>query len=459
MTNDIRKKINPTIMVVINALLENNYQVYLIGGAVRDYLLGNNPKDLDFEVFNCSYEKLGNILKLFGKVEWVGKSFGAFKLWIDHIDYDFNLPRIERKVSIGYKGFEVDCNSELSLKEAAMRRDFTFNALMCCMSTGYIHDFFNGISDMNKGIIRCVNKNAFSEDPLRVIRAARFSAKYDWLVDYKTAKLCQEITHEIHTISKERLWAEIVYLIKYAKTPSRFFLFLNLVECINMFPELSLLIRLEQNPKWHPEGDVWNHTMMVIDKAKEIADEDNLQGEDRIVLLLAALCHDLGKALCTTTNEEGRIISYGHDKLGEKPTRSFLKLIDCPNKIIERVVSLVKEHMISICNGMISEKRINRLAKRLFPEKISMLNRIVKADTNPAVHGNGKLVMMNKLIERASSMNLLNDKPTPIVQGRHLIKLGIKPGPEMGKILNDCEEAQLEGKFKTLEEAIKWLNE
>lgn len=406
---------------IVQRIEQKGGTLLIVGGAVRDSLLGLNPKDIDLEVYGLSYEEILGALDGL-KCDTVGKSFGIIKCG----DFDLSIPRKENKVGVGHKSFDIELNHTLSPKEAAMRRDFTINSMYLTMKKEVI-DEFGGQEDLKNGVLRHTS-GAFSEDPLRVLRGMQFCGRFNLVGHPDTLELCRSMVEEFDSLSKDRLWAEWVKLFKSPK-PSMGLNFLKDSGWIKCFPALNL--EIPQDPVWHPEGNVWVHTLFVCDEAARIAQE---KGLDPVILVGAALLHDVGKAI-TTVQKNGRWVSPGHAEKGVSIAREFLESIKCPNDIADQICILVKEHMAHI---NLTEKSVKRLKLRLGPVSMNMWGAIVESDHSgrpPLSKGNPA----EKWVEIGNSLSV-----EPLLKGRHLIHLGFSPGPEMGKILNEAFELQLE---------------
>lgn len=443
---------------VCDAIIGAGGKPYFVGGCVRDKVLGFEPKDIDIEVFCLEAEDLKDIVSQFGKVDEVGRSFGVLKLWLDDgVDVDISLPRKDSKSGNGHRGFDVKVNPMMGTFEASSRRDFTMNALMMDCDTGEMIDHHGGEIDINLGVIRHVDSDHFYEDPLRPLRAMQFSGRFVMKVHEQTADLCKVMFDggDWRSLPVERVWSEWEKWAIKSPVPSYGLRALVDIGWISMFPEIESLVHLHQCPVWHPEGTVFNHTCHTVDKMEELLSEKGIAGDDKLVLMLAALCHDFGK-VTTTAFEDGRIRSKGHAQAGEEPARSFLKRIGAPVSIVERVVPLVVEHM-TCWDGKFSNRAVRRLANRLHPATIEELHLVVRADFmgRPPLDNDDPFEKLSVIAERLS---VLRSKPKPILLGRHLIDRGVKPGPEMGKILREAFEEQLDGAFDGLDGALSWFN-
>lgn len=434
-------------MKLIDTIVSAGGHPYYVGGYVRDVLMNRTPKDIDIEVYDISVEDLIEALQTVGKVDTVGRSFGIIKISVDGTDYDIALPRRESKAGTGHKGFIVEADPSMSIYEAAARRDFTCNSVMMDATTHEIIDLFNGEADINECVLRRTSVH-FSEDPLRVLRGMQFASRFGWHVEKSTAEECMRLMDEYNTLAVERIWVEWEKW-SIGGSPSYGLTFLMDTNWIELHQALYNLSGVPQDPIWHPEGDAWEHTKQVVDFAAYIAERDNLNREDRSVLVFAALLHDVGKPHCTVHCDDGRIRSYEHDEVGEPIARQFMESIGAPKEVTDRVCILVRNHMF---NGEVTRRTVQRLAHRVYPETVEMLARVMEADASgrypapPASPG-------AKFVEMAKTLDCSEGKPKPILMGRHLLDK-MKPGPEMGKVLNHVYQKQLDGEITTFEEAM-----
>lgn len=436
-------------------------QAYLVGGCVRDALLGHPCKDFDIEVFGLSYEQLVNALSRWGRTDLVGRSFGVVKLTVTgNGTFDFTIPRRDSKIAPGHKGFTVEFDLALTPKEAASRRDFTINSMMYDPRTKQLLDFFDGASDLKNKILRHTS-SAFTEDPLRVLRGMQFAARFDLETAPETMALCRQIKSSHGELAVERVREEWFKWAEKSVCPSRGLKFLAETEWIEHFPEIKALMGMPQEPEWHPEGDVFIHTCHCCDAMARLPEWQSADLESRIVYMLAILAHDFGKPETThrsTKNGQTRIVSPGHESAGVPLTENFLKRINAPIAICERVIPLVANHLAHF--DTVTDRALRRLAKRLEPENIHGLGIVMTADSMgrpprpPVVPENVKT-----LLARAHELEIQSSAPKPILLGRHLLDLGMSPGKELGLILHEAFEAQLEGKFFDLPQAMCWLGE
>lgn len=352
-------------------------RAYFVGGYVWDMLLGIPCNDIDIEVFGLDYDTLYNILSHYGKLKCEGKSFQVMMLKVDGVKYDFSLPRKDSKVGKGHKEFVVEVDPYLTLEEAARRRDFTINSISLDILTNELYDPYSGIVDIQTRTLRATSEQ-FAEDPLRVLRGMQFCGRFNLINhDQDSLDLCYDLFDGYSYLSLDRIWGEWFKWVTKSIYPSLGLDFL--LECgwLGHYPELECLIDLPQDPEYHPEGDVFTHTLLACDHASEIAGREGLGPEDTCVLVLSALCHDLGKQTTTYINEDNRVVSPGHAQ-ETYLTEDFLNRTGTPNKIKDRVIELVREHMAHL-NGT-SNKVVRRLLSRLEHNSIDMLMFLIEAD-------------------------------------------------------------------------------
>lgn len=429
--------------LIATAIADENGMPYYVGGCVRDKLLGQTPKDFDLEVFYMQPDRLKQILSRFGTVDEVGKSFGVLILSLHNgLKVEFTTPRRENKEGRGHKGFLVELDPNMTLREAASRRDFSMNAIYAEALSGAIHDPFDGRTDVKLGFLDPVGES-FGEDPLRVLRGMQFAGRFDGLATGPCIVACQEVKGEYDSLPKERIWKEWWKWATLSTKPSAGIVFLASVDWIGHYPALTDMVGVPQNPEYHPEGDVYSHVLFVCDSANDIAVRDGLTGEDRAVLLFAALCHDMGKPSTTVWQREAWR-SPGHDTAGVPIAREFLESIGCPEKIIGRVLPLIAEHMFPVWTA-INRRMVRRLKLRLEPCGIHDLLRIMEADTS------GRPPFPKGLPKGADKLIALNQelppKIEPTVTGRHIMELGVKDGKTIGEIKRRVFEAQLNEEF------------
>lgn len=429
----------------------------LVGGCVRDALMEKQPKDWDVEVYGVEPARLRQLLDQFGGVNVVGEAFTVYKL--GH-DLDVSLPRRERKTGRGHRAFFIEGDPLMTIEEGARRRDFTINAILQDPLTREIIDPFHGREDLKHKRLRAVSSETFGEDSLRVLRTAQFAARFKFEIDSQTVELCREI--DLSDLPSERIWGEMEKLLLKAQRPSiglKCLLELGAID--RLFPEIKALIDVPQDREWHPEGDVFVHTGLVVDRARELIDD--LPYTKQVTVMLAALCHDFGKP-ATTEFIDGRLRSRGHEEAGIEPTLSFLDKLNLHTldgyDVRAQVIALVRDHLKP---GEYFKKRdevgdgaFRRLARKC---ELDLLYRVAKADS---LGRNAEWLPREKwydaeaqewFIARARELEVESKAPTPILQGRHLLEMGLQPGPRIGEITKAVYEMQLDGRVQTLDEA------
>ena len=440
---------------IAQAVRERAGRALVVGGWVRDRLLGHDSKDLDMEVFGIPAADLPGLLERFGRVEPIGQSFPVYKIGT----IDIGLPRRESKSGRGHKGFLVEGDPSMSIEDAARRRDFTINAISWDPLTGEYEDPFHGRDDLQRKILRVVDEVTFSDDSLRVLRAMQFAARFNLTLDEETKALCRAI--RLDDLPPERIWGEIEKLLLRAERPSiGFALALELGVVDQLFPELKALVGCEQEPEWHPEGDVWVHTLMVIDQARQRIDD--LDHADRLIVMLGAVTHDFGKP-ATTAFVDGRIRSHNHEEEGVAPAAAFLDRLNIHSfdgkDVRAQVLGLVAHHlkpgMLYKVREELTDGAFRRLAQKA---NLELLARLAKSDCLGRT-GHFDCTAMDWFLERARELGVDRSPPKPLLLGRHLLELGMQPGPDVGALLKQIYERQLDGEIKTTEEGIALASE
>jgi tRNA nucleotidyltransferase (CCA-adding enzyme) len=459
-------------------------RAFLVGGFVRDALMGIPSKDLDMEMYGVSPADLMALAeRLYPRqVNTVGESFGILKVRIDHeYDFDISIPRRESKNGKGHKGFLVESDPNMGFEEACKRRDFTINAMLMDPLTEEIIDPFGGQKDLQQNILRVTDEERFQDDPLRVYRAVQFAARFDVAIDWASGKIMKQMVErgDLSELSPERVTDEIKKLLLKSGKPSIGFELMDELGIIQRhYPELHILKDTPQEPEWHPEGDVWIHTLMVVDEAAKIIRRDHgglYNDEEKLGIMLGALCHDLGKPSTTAIGEKNgtpRIRSLGHEEAGVEPTKALCKKWTFGERVEQAAVAIAREHLKPGMLYLEKEKKvlndeqyvnaIRKLIKRIHPVSWRVLLASAEADfrgrtlpdaqTTPFIYG--------ETFEKAIQEHGLDQEPTkPLILGRDLIARGLKPGPDMGTIIAEAEALRDEGKIHTRKEALAWLED
>ncbi|HBB87892.1 MAG TPA: polynucleotide adenylyltransferase [Blastocatellia bacterium] len=446
------------VVALAKAVCDAGGRALLVGGCVRDLLMQIEPSDWDLEVYGVEPLKLRALLDEFGPVNVVGEAFTVYKLGSN---LDVSLPRRERKLGRGHRAFAIEGDPAMSIEDATRRRDFTINAILQDPLTEELIDPFNGRADIAAGLLRVVSNETFAEDSLRVLRAAQLAARFEFEIEATTIELCRGI--DLSDLPAERVWGEVEKLLMRSRRPSLGLKWLRDLGALDqLFPEIRALIDVPQDPEWHPEGDVFVHTGLVIDGARKLIDD--LPYAKQITVMLAALAHDFGKP-ATTEFVEGRLRSRGHEEAGVAPTEKFLNRLNIHTldgyDVRAQVIALVREHLKP---GEFFKKRdevgdgaFRRLARKC---ELDLLYRVAKADS---LGRNADWVPREKwygseaqewFIQRARELAVEQQPPAPILLGRHLLDMGLSPGPRVGEITKAVYEMQLDGRVRTLDQGV-----
>ena len=421
-----------------------------VGGWVRDRLLGRDSKDIDLEIYGIEADRLRALLEAIGTVNAVGESFTVYKVG----PVDVALPRTESKSGRGHRGFVVTGDPRLAVKEAAKRRDFTLNAIAWDPLHDEYLDPYNGRADLERRRLRVVDPATFGDDSLRVLRALQLAARFELTLDDATKRICRATA--LNDLPAERVWGEMEKLLLQAECPSRGFeLALELGVLDQLFPELKALVGCNQEPEWHPEGDVWVHTLLVIDQARTRIDD--LDRPQQVTIMLGAVCHDLGKP-ATTALIDGRIRSRNHEEAGVEPTHAVLDRLNVHTmngyNVRQQVVGLVAQHLKPgtwhKSTNKVGDGAFRRLAKKV---DLELLARLATSDCLGRP-GPFDCSAMDWFLERARALGVEHGAPPPLLLGRHLLKLGLTPGPRIGRILKAVYEQQLDGYVTTPDQAV-----
>ncbi len=450
---------------IIRALDAAGFRALVAGGAVRDFLLGHEPKDFDIEVYGVTFDVLVGLLAGHGRIDLVGQSFGVVKLTVSSGRvYDFSLPRRDSKIGRAHRDFLATFDADITPEEAASRRDFTINAMAYDPVSKELLDFFGGREDLKNRVLRATSA-AFREDPLRVLRGMQFACRFDLTIDPGTAAECRFIVDEYSTIAQERVGEEFMKWAIKSAHPGRIAQYLMATGWIVHFPEIGNILDVPQDPEWHPEGDVGVHTMLVLDGAAKIAERDSLEGDERAVLLFSALAHDFAKAGTTALRERNGVLrwtAHGHEAAGGPLARAFLERIGIKPAIVEPVVRLVENHLAhSSLRNDVTPRTVRRLALRLAPASIRQLIRLIEADHSGRPPLAAGLPESAIRIRDMAAAQAVETKPQgALILGRHVLPyFENRPGPHIGEVTRAAYEAQTDGAFSTEEEGLEWLRD
>ena len=426
---------------------------YMVGGCVRDALLGAKVVDVDIEVYGLGTREIESALRKEFGIITVGAAFGVTKL--KDFPVDVSVPRRENRTGAKHNDFDVQADPTMTPKDAAERRDFTLNAVMWNPFTGEIVDPWGGVADLQAGVLRHVSEK-FSEDPLRVLRAMQFAARFEFKVAPETVALCASLSQD--NLPPERLMEEWTKLILRGRKPSVGLAFLKDCGWTKFYPELHAMIGVPQDSEWHPEGDVWNHTCACLDAFAEIRVGDR---DEDLIIGLSVLLHDIGKATTTKKEKDDRWHAYGHEEESFNLAPRFLAQITREAKLIDSVLPLVRWHgqPYYLHKAGAGDAAVRRLANKVV--RIDRLCRVDLADRRgrgaasmhgPSPHGEW-------LAERAAALQIASTAPKKIILGRHLIAMGHKPAGWFSQILDEAFEAQLDGIFSDEASGLVWLKE
>ena len=438
---------------IATAVRDAGGRTLIVGGWVRDRLLygpGHEPANVDLEVFGLPGDRLRTVLETFGDVDAVGESFQVYKIGA----IDVSLPRRDSKAGRGHRGFVVTGDPDLTIAEAARRRDFTINAVSWDPLTGEYFDPYDGRGDLERRLLRVVDPQTFADDSLRVLRAVQLAARFDLTLDGASREMCRQIP--LDDLPPERVWGEFEKLL-FARRPSiGFALAMELGVVARLLPELQALAGCPQEPGWHPEGDVWVHTLQVIDQARTRIDD--LQRPQQIAVMLGAVCHDLGKP-ATTAVIDGRIRSMDHEEQGVPPASALLERLNVRSidayDVRKQVLGLTAQHLKPgswfKVRDEVGDGAFRRLAHKV---DLELLARLAKSDCEGRSPGRFDCSAMDWFLDRARALGVEHRPPVPILLGRHVLALGLTPGPRVGEILKVVYEQQMDGTVTTLDEAI-----
>ena len=403
-------------------------RAYFVGGYVRDSILKKENKDIDLEIHGVTEPLLLEILQKLGQPITMGKSFGVFNL--RGFDLDIAMPC----------GKDRQADPFLGTKQAAMRRDLTINAMMQDVLTGEVLDYFGGKHDLGEGVIRHVDDATFAEDPLRVLRVAQFAARFGFCVAEETLTLCRKLS--LKDLPRERVWAETEKALLKSEKPSVYFETLQKMEQLDVwFPELKELIGIEQNPVYHPEGDVWTHTMMVLDAAATL----RCQAADPLGLMTAAVCHDLGK-ITATVEIDGVLHAYDHENQGMAIAGRFLRRLTAERKLHSYVANMVRLHMRP--NVAARQKSGVKSMCKLFDQSIlpEDLLLLAKADHLGKLHSEDYEETERFLQKHLAVFH--ERMARPYVMGADLLQAGFTPGEKFKEALDYAHKLRLAGVSK-----------
>lgn len=441
----------------VHLLQQAGGEIFQVGGPVRDFFLGRPSKDNDLLVRKLSFEKLQELLRPLGKTALVGKSFGVLKFRpasSPENEFDIALPRLERSTGPKHTDFAVDYDPGLPVEEDLGRRDFTINAMARRLSDGVLIDPFGGAADLQNKTLRVVFEKAFEEDPLRLVRAIQFAARFELTIEPETWELMRQHAELIHTVSDERITGEIQKLVSARKPSHGFDLMRDCGLLESVFPDIAKLVGVPQDKL--PNDDVYGHTMRVLDAA---AGDEHIEHRGDTELLFAALFHDAGKAPTRKIDPaKGRVVFYGHQHVSKKMWKIWSRRMKVTTIGIdsENVATLVDNHMFET-KSYYTDRAIRRFVAKIGIDLIYKLLDLRLADNRGGKHRNsigGVLKMRARVREEMAKKPPFSAKDLAI-NGHDLMALGIPAGPQMGKILAHLVEVVLDDPEKNTKETLE----
>lgn len=452
--------ISPAVIKICQTVNAAGGRALLVGGWVREFVRSGGQTtatDYDIECYGLEAAQLKALLRTLGRVDAVGEAFTVYKLKVREAGQSFvvdvSLPRRESKVGRGHRGFEVTGDPFMSFAEAARRRDFTINAMMYDPLTAEYIDPHGGRADLQQRLIRVVDPRTFVEDSLRVLRAMQFAARFEFALEPATVALCRSI--DLSDLPAERIWAEVEKWLLAARRPSiGWWAARELGITAKLWPEIHALIDCPQNPRTHPEGDVFLHNGMVLDEARKLIDD--LPRPKQLAVMLGALCHDFGKPV-TTKVEGDTVKATGHEAAGGTLAEQFLTRLKVFTfdhyDVRKQAVALARLHDIPYrwnkVRETVTDGMFRRLALQVEP---GLLYRVARADCLGR-GGDPQPVAEEWFFSRVRALEIEARAPVPFLLGRHVLELGLQPGKRIGEITQAVYELQLDGTVRTLAEA------
>ena len=422
-------------IAIIKRLREAGYESYLAGGCVRDMLLGKTPQDYDIS----TNAKPDEVVKVFAKTVPVGAQFGVILVIVEGQPFAVASFRYDGPYLDGRRPAQVRYGT---LQEDIFRRDFTINGMVYDPIGNQLIDLVGGRRDLDNKLVRAIGtpRARFEEDRLRMIRAIRFAANLDFTVESETFAAMCELAPSIAQISWERIGEEVTRILTEGGAKPGFELLDRIGLLKILLPEIDAMKGVEQSPDYHPEGDVFTHTMLTLDYLNSPTE----------TLAYGCLLHDVGKPVCIR-RDETRLTFYGHTEKGAAMAEEVLKRLKRSRATRERVAYLVRNHLRHL---QAPQMRLSTLKRFLGEDGIDELLELTRID---ALSANGDLQHYRFCIEKLAELKLEEIHPEPLLRGRDLIAMGFSPGPNFQQILKQVEEAQLGGELLSREQAMAWV--
>jgi len=433
--------------VVAERLRQLGHEAFLVGGCVRDRLMGREPKDAD--VATSAVPDI--VMQVFPRTHAVGAAFGVV-LVVETVDGGDEIVEVATfRRDGGYSdGRRPNSVSFCSAKEDVLRRDFTANGLFFDPDTEQVVDFVGGIDDIEAGVIRAIGdpEERFAEDYLRMLRAVRFAARFGFEIGPDTAAAIHKKAPRIVQVSQERIFKEIDGMLRSARPEQAFRQMEELGLLEHAFPEIQAMVGCTQPPEFHPEGDVFEHTMLLLREVGKMP-----VGTRHDALAWAVLLHDVGKPPAAEPREDGQNRFRHHAKLGTELSETILRRFGCSREFIMTVCDAVAVHMKLADAPKMKKSKVRRI---LGHPEIMLHLALHRLD---CMYSSGGSESLDFLVNAKAKYLVEPAVPPPLLRGRDLIERGFKPGPEIGVILREAEELQLEDELEDREQALEWLDE
>jgi poly(A) polymerase len=425
---------------IVRRLRQSGYEAYFVGGCVRDFILGNVPGDYDI----VTAARPDEVMALFPHTVAIGAKFGVVAVIVEHHPYEVATFRSDDIYEDGRRPSQVHFSSA---KEDVFRRDFTVNGLLMDPETNAIADYVNGRADIGKKIIRTIGDpgSRFNEDFLRMLRAIRFAANLGFIIDPATQTAIEKNAAKINQISAERVQEELGKILTRGGSRRGFELMMSTTILREILPEINKLKGVEQPPRFHPEGDVWQHTLHML----ELLPEDG-EANENLCLAWGVLLHDVGKAVTRTEDEKG-VHFYGHVQQGEKIADEIMQRLKFPRAQRETVLNLIRQHMVFM---NVQKMRPGRLKRFLRMPDFNLHLELHRLD---CLASHGMLDNYEFCCDQLQHLAEDDLHPPRLLTGDDLIALGFTPGKIIGEILQALEDEQLEGRITTPEEAQDYV--
>jgi len=424
---------------IVKKLHSSGHSAYFVGGAVRDMLLGKTPKDIDI----VSSATPDETAKLFSDTMEVGAAFGVMLVREQGVSFEVSTCREERNYMDGRRPQHVKYSKDPQIDVS--RRDFTVNGLLCDPESGEIFDYVGGFRDLEEGIIRAIGdaETRFGEDYLRMLRAVRFAARLGFELEADTRRAIQKLAPETVKLSAERVQQELTMIFTGENPEQALDMLYDTGLLAVLLPEVEAMRGIAQPPQFHPEGDVYEHTRLML-KAMALPNE---------LIAWSVLLHDVAKPLTYFVDETGRIRFFGHEQKGARMTKKIMSRLRFSKNAIDRVSRAVKNHMRFASVLKMRKDKVRRLlADDNFPLELE-LHRLDCISSHALL--DVFTFLLDKIVEQSGEVKL----PPPLLNGRDLIELGFNPGPKFKKILDKVSDLQLKNKLKNKEQAIAFVKQ